>query len=281
MEPRSIERRPPEDASFVLTDGDIADNLGVFPLVRRLCSDIIVVDAGFDPYLTFDSYGYLKQQLARLDIDIVIPALEKIAAKNRIPPDPNNPALPCNDGICLIRPRTECVHRDAKAGCIPSDELPNAVFEGEIRAIPIASRTSSDAQNPTWAFGERTLRIRYVKLSLDAAHLDAYPTIVRARYAKDVQHLPAARSICDAQHDTGACRFPHKPTTDLDFRGGKFEAYWDLGRQHGTRLGYRCRRKPGKSLCGFDLADDGALDEYDIQEAPRLVSCTVLGAETL
>jgi len=221
---------PPTVAPFVLTDGAIADHLGVFPLVRRLCSDIIVVDAGFDPYLTFDSYGYLKQQLAKLDIDMVIPALEKIAAKNRIPPDPNSPALACHNGVCLIRPRAECIHRDHEAGCIASDELPNAVFEGEIRAIPIASRTSSDARNSAWTFGERTLRIRYVKLSLDAAHLEAYPTTVRARYAKDVQHPPAAGSICDAQQDTGACRFPHKPTADLDFRGGKFEAYWDLGR---------------------------------------------------
>jgi hypothetical protein len=221
---------PPTNDPFVLTDGAIADNLGLFPLVRRLCSDIIVVDAGFDPYLTFDSYGYLKQQLAKLDIDMVIPALEEIAVKNRVPPDPNDHAHPCHNGICLIRPRKQCIHREHDAGCVASDELPNAIFDGEIRAIPIASRTSSDAQGPTWTFGERALRIRYVKLSLDAAHLEVYPTTVRALYAKDVPHPPAEGDICDSQQDTGACRFPHKPTSDLDFRGGKFEAYWDLGR---------------------------------------------------
>jgi hypothetical protein len=221
---------PPTNDPFVLTDGAIADNLGLFPLVRRLCSDIIVVDAGFDPYLTFDSYGYLKQQLAKLDIDMVIPALEEIAVRNRVPPDPNDPAHPCHNGICLIRPRKQCIHRDHDAGCVANDELPNAVFDGEIRAIPVASRTSSDAQGPTWTFDERTLRIRYVKLSLDAAHLETYPTTVRALYAKDVPHPPAAGDICESRQDTGACRFPHKPTSDLDFRGGKFEAYWDLGR---------------------------------------------------
>jgi hypothetical protein len=232
--PSTGHRLPPTDAPFVLTDGAIADNLGVFPLVRRLCSDIIVVDAGFDPYLTFESYGYLKQQLARLDIDIDIPALEKIAAKNRIPPDPRNPTVPCRDGICLIRPRAECVHRDAAAGCIASDELPTAVFEGQIRAIPIASRislgASSGAQDGSWTFDERALHVRYVKLSLDDAHIDVYPATVRARYAEDVQRSPSAGGICESQRDTGACRFPHKPTIDLDFRGGKFEAYWDLAR---------------------------------------------------
>ena len=228
--PPTNHQPPPTNEPFVLIDGTVADNLGVFPLVRRLCSDIIVVDAGFDPYLTFDSYGYLKDQLARLDIDIDVPDLERIAAKNRIPADPQNPKIPCRDGVCMIRPRAECVHRDANAGCIASDELPAAIFDGQIHAIPIASRNSSDPEGAIWTYDERTIHIRYVKLSLDGAHIDSYPQTVRARYSEDVRRPLSSSAVCDTQLDTGACRFPHKPTTDLDFRGGKFEAYWDLGR---------------------------------------------------
>ena len=218
------------DSEFNLLDGGVVDNLGVFPLVRRLCSDIIVVDAGFDPYLTFDSYGYLKQQLSKLNVEISIPALEEIARHNTIPADGSNPPVPCRDGICLIVPRPECVRRDSSASCIASDQLPDAVFEGQIRSIPLALKAAASSGGEDWTFGERAVRVRYVKLSLDAGSVEQYPATVRERYRSDVRRPPSPGSVCTALRDTGACRFPHKPTADVDFRGGKFEAYWDLGR---------------------------------------------------
>jgi hypothetical protein len=84
-------------------DGEVSDNLGVFPLVRRLCAEIIVVDASFDSYLTFEYYGYLKQQLAKLDLDMDIPDLEVVAEGNRIPADPNNPEVPCDHGTGSLK----------------------------------------------------------------------------------------------------------------------------------------------------------------------------------
>ena len=228
--PGASGQAPPSNAAFDLVDGAIADNLAVFPLVRRLCSDIIVVDAGFDPYLTFDSYGYLKQQLANLDIPMEVPALEAIAAKNTMPTTAAGAAVPCRDGVCLIRPRVECVRRDTAAGCVAADELPVAVFTGQIGPIPIASRAPSDTSPGSRTFEQRVLHVRYVKLSLDGARIDRYPASVRARYSSDVEHRRAQSADCTALRDTGACLFPHRPTAELDLRGGLFEAYWDLGR---------------------------------------------------
>jgi hypothetical protein len=228
--PVTSQRSLPTDQPFDLLDGGMADNLGMFPLIRRLCSDITVVDAGFDPFLAFDAYGYLKQQLAQLDIELEIPALEEVAARNRAP---GGADLPCRAGVCLIRPRAECMHKEQAAGCVASDELPVAVFEGEVHAIPLASRAAAGSQEAQhWTFSERTLRVHYVKLSLDAAHIDRYPASVRIQYRSDLKQrrTASASAVCKALEDNGVCSFPHKPTTDLDFRGAKFEAYWDLGR---------------------------------------------------
>ena len=216
----------PKDAAFDLQDGGLADNLALFPLVRRLCAEIIIVDAGFDPYLAFDDYEYVKQQLTRLDIQVSIPELDAIVARNRLP----DTQVPCREGVCLVRPRPECIRHEQGSGCVASDEVPNAVFEGVVRPIPLALHTG-DAANP-WAVSERALRIRYIKLSLDGARLSRYPASVRTRFAADVarRRLASETVACIAALDTGACSFPHRATIDVDYRGDKFDAYWDLGR---------------------------------------------------
>lgn len=216
----------PKDAAFDLQDGGLADNLALFPLVRRLCSEIIIVDAGFDPYLAFDDYEYVKQQLARLDIEISVPELDALVARNRLP----DAEVPCRDGVCLVRPRPACIRREKGSGCIASDEVPNAVFEGVVRPIPLASRTG-EAADP-WAVSARALHVRYIKLSLDRTRIGRYPATVRTRFAVDVaRRRPASASVaCIAAVDTGACSFPHLATIDVDYRGDKFAAFWDLGR---------------------------------------------------
>jgi len=221
---------PYTDPAFDLLDGGIADNLAIFPLVRRMCSDIVVVDAEFDPYLTFEGYGYLKQQLAALDIALDVPELEAVAAHNRVPPAPNNAAVPCKDGICLIRPKPECVRREIGSGCIAPDELATSVFEGQIGPIPMAMKTAEGVPEAPWAYEERTLRVHYVKLSLDGDHIDQYPATVRERYRAQATRREHSAPDCVANRSNGACSFPHEPTADLDYRHGQFEAYWDLGR---------------------------------------------------
>ena len=48
-----------------LSDGGHADNLAGFPLIRRLCRNIIIVDAEYDPQYTFGAYFKLKENIER------------------------------------------------------------------------------------------------------------------------------------------------------------------------------------------------------------------------
>jgi len=236
--PPLIDPAMPQDESvatrnsqtFVLTDGGIADNLGVLPLVRRLCSDIIIVDGEFDPYLVFPGYGYLKQQLAKLDIGFSVPGIDAVALKNRLPTDPSVPHTDCDGGVCLVEPKPECVRRDASAGCVAADQLPASVFDGEIGPIPFATSVPTESGAQSWEFSHRVLRVHYVKLSLDGAHLESYPRTVRERYASHAGRRQKHDAPCVTTRSNDACSFPHEPTADLDYRHGKFEAYWDLGR---------------------------------------------------
>lgn len=228
--PAAERRFQPTLPDFHLIDGGLADNLAVYPLVRRLCNEIIVVDAEFDPYLVFQGYGYLKQQLAALDIVREVPEVEALAARNRFAPTPGDSGAPCYDGLCYIRPKPECIVQDASANCAAADSLTTSILRGRIGPMPIATPVSGDAPGERWTFEERTLRVHYVKLALDAASIDAYPATVRERYAEHAERRQTVSEYCVATRDSGACSFPHEPTVDLDFRDGQFEAYWDLGR---------------------------------------------------
>jgi hypothetical protein len=60
--------------SIYLTDGGYSDNLAAYGAVRRLCKNIIIVDAETDPLYTFSSYYKLKNAVrsemgARLSVD--------------------------------------------------------------------------------------------------------------------------------------------------------------------------------------------------------------------
>jgi hypothetical protein len=60
--------------SIYLTDGGYADNLAAYGEVRRLCKNIIIVDAETDPLYTFSSYYKLKNAVrsemgARMSVD--------------------------------------------------------------------------------------------------------------------------------------------------------------------------------------------------------------------
>ena len=48
-----------------LSDGGHSDNLAAFPLIRRLCQTIVIVDAEYDPHYTFEAYFKLKHAVER------------------------------------------------------------------------------------------------------------------------------------------------------------------------------------------------------------------------
>ena len=56
--------RDARGTDIYLSDGAHAENLGAFSLVRRLCKEIIVVDAEYDPSYVFEAYSLLKHNLS-------------------------------------------------------------------------------------------------------------------------------------------------------------------------------------------------------------------------
>lgn len=57
----------PRGKWLYLTDGGHVDNTGLYELLRRRCSHIIVIDAEADPHMTFSSFVKI-QRYARIDL---------------------------------------------------------------------------------------------------------------------------------------------------------------------------------------------------------------------
>ena len=71
-------RKDAAGCRILLTDGGHAENLGVYSLVRRAPSAIIVVDAESDPGKQFGSYKRLRQMLLNdLNVVLSIPAIDE------------------------------------------------------------------------------------------------------------------------------------------------------------------------------------------------------------
>ena len=67
-----------EGARIHLTDGGHAENLGAFPLFRRLCRQTLIVDGTYDPNLGFDDYRVLREALrAELELKLEIGAIDE------------------------------------------------------------------------------------------------------------------------------------------------------------------------------------------------------------
>ena len=70
----------PRGKWLYLTDGGHIDNTGLYELLRRRCSHIIVIDAEADPHMTFSSFVKI-QRYARIDLGVRINLRwDKIAA---------------------------------------------------------------------------------------------------------------------------------------------------------------------------------------------------------
>jgi hypothetical protein len=66
-----------EGARIHLTDGGHAENLGAFPLFRRLCRQTLIVDGTYDPNLGFDDYRVLREALrAELELKLEVDAID-------------------------------------------------------------------------------------------------------------------------------------------------------------------------------------------------------------
>jgi len=66
-----------EGARIHLTDGGHVENLGAFPLFRRLCRQTLIVDGSYDPNLGYDDYRALRDSLrGELGLELAVPAID-------------------------------------------------------------------------------------------------------------------------------------------------------------------------------------------------------------
>jgi hypothetical protein len=189
---------------FYLTDGGFNENLGAFPLIRRMCKTLIIVDAEHDPQWLFEAYELLKVRLAREnDISLEIPRVETLSGKLR-----SSSCTPRADDTCLPKPRSDCSAKPYDGDCFAAAHQPHTVFEGSIRNVEVAEGESINSV-PT--------RVVYIKLGANLQDGDRLPADVRS-YLQD----------CDLDRQN-VCEFPQDATSDQRYSKARFRAYRALG----------------------------------------------------
>ena len=200
------------NAFFYLSDGGFADNLGAYSLIRRLCEEIIVSDAEFDPSYEFGAYRKLNQALREeMHATLSISDIDEVIAKA------GNQAIPSlPQPTDVLAPQRPCPAASAFDGTRP-------VMRGIVRSFPVLEPTG---------VVDRPIDVIYLKLSLDRKALDnvlAAGTAERgpleARYSPSVvSWYEARRKINERCPD-----FPQLSTIHQNFTPVQFRAYVDLG----------------------------------------------------
>jgi len=229
-----------------LIDGGQVDNLGVFPLVQRLCGDILIADAEFDPDATFGAYSILKEELKRLHLTLTDPDIDQ----HLLGRDTQGRALaPCADPPQMV-----------------SDELPlPVVTQGTIGPIPYIDPSYSPPNEPV---AERTLSVWYMKLAINGDLIQEIARIEAADYSDEPFSIVVdevckartesariqgdeneARKFCDMKlGGLGTkCQFPHHPTTKQSLSYDTFRAYRLLGRAEARLTARRLKAKRSRA----------------------------------
>ena len=166
---------PPEksDGPLLLSDGGFSDNLGVYPLLRRSCSAILIADASYDPDLLFLDFQRLKTVLAAKNIKLSSTLSERAKEQSVLCEAGSNPP-------CFMKPSPA-----ALAAPFAATRQGKATFDG---VIEIPGETQS-----------RRIPFSYVKLAVDEDHPKAYPSAVEAMIGKGdgkksrFPHIPTSR----------------------------------------------------------------------------------------
>lgn len=204
-----------------LSDGGHSENLAAFPLVRRLCENIILVDAEYDPHYTFEAYFKLKEGLAR-----------ELSVSTQLEPQPLNPNRDLRvDGIdAAIEAHRTQENVDDTDWIAPITtryfSARQPVMSGTISTFPLKN-------------DRKDLRLTYIKLALDDKEFaDATGPAKQAlieKYGEEVvSYYETVRAgTCELRPRLTAwfkdCAFPHYPTTYQNYPESQFAAYVKLG----------------------------------------------------
>ena len=204
-----------------LSDGGHSENLAAFPLVRRLCENIILVDAEYDPQYTFEAYFKLKDALAR-----------ELSVTTHLDAQPAD--LKLKGGVDSIDAEIE--KGRTRDNVDETDWIARVTSEYFAKRQPVLSGTIS-----TFPLNNdrRNLRLTYVKLALDEEEFtNVTGTAKQALYDKYgeevVSYYTTVRDgTCELRPRVFSlfkkCAFPHYPTTYQNYSESQFAAYVKLG----------------------------------------------------
>jgi Patatin-like phospholipase len=202
---------PPKKAFVYLSDGGFADNLGAYSAIRRLCGEIVIVDAEFDPTYGFDAYCKLKKALqTEMHVSFAVDEVDKALARSP-------------------QPRPGEQKNGSAPGCPPGSDFDGSrpVMRGLVESFPLAQPSSSGR------ITDHSLDIVYVKLSLDNKEFD--DVVVRktadrgkleSKYSANVVEWYAVRKQASG---ADVPDFPQLSTVHQNFTPTQFRAYVDLG----------------------------------------------------
>ena len=192
---------PHYSASVYAGDGGFAENLGAFPLIKRMCETIILVDAEYDPHWIFEGYAILKQRLfMEHGIEFSVPSIDEIVKDTR------GASELTSDGIA--KPRPSCGGGGSNSNnCLSSRKHDTVFWEGFVGPIPVLREGTVHKSQ---------LRVLYLKLGIPNAALP------------DMKYWPWAKqfSECAAKAD---CPFPHDRTEKIALGTDLAMAYQSLG----------------------------------------------------
>jgi hypothetical protein len=218
-----------------VSDGGHSENLGAFALVRRLCEEIVIVDAEYDPHYAFPAYFNLKRAIAEeMGAELVVNDIEKLRKSCHA-------VVGCEPSEAE-KARPEQGRRWQQVGRKP-------VMTGTIRQLPYCEprhgaevKGWSDCKEPE---SKAELQVRYVKLGfVPDSWRDAEPPEEFVKdFCKESSPVEAGSgpmpSIDKAFRDSLRCeknekRRPHAPFPQLttqvqSYEPELFAAYRNLG----------------------------------------------------
>jgi hypothetical protein len=228
--------------SIYLTDGGHSENLGAFALIRRMCKNIIVVDAEHDPHYRFEAYRKLKTRLKKeLRVDFSLPSIDEglrlktlyfegyeALYDNECPETlaeeigfGTDVKVSYDEALKLwtltdrgAGGRTYLAKKEAdtlKIYKLYDGSQP--VMKGSIGQFPLKEGDTVE---------KVTIDVTYIKLSLDLNRLESYPPSVRNYYQSKKNWFKELTGIQNSP-------FPHEDTSDISYGKTQFSAYRDLG----------------------------------------------------
>ena len=208
-----------------LSDGGHSENLAAFPLVRRICENIILVDAEYDPNYTFEAYFKLKEALGR-----------ELSVSTKLDPQPAHLSLKgsVDDIDAAIEKQRTLENVDKSDWIVPITKQyfsrRQPVMSGRISTIPL-----------TFSSGviRKDLQLTYIKLALDEEEFrnvtGSAKEALTTKYGKEVVTYvdSVLTNDCELRPRVFAwfkdCAFPHYPTTYQNYAESQFAAYVKFG----------------------------------------------------